>query len=152
MTITEILEKQRYQRYKTLIFLVSIENSEFQRIKEVFEKEDYNLVDIYNEINIGELDFKKFIEKKLDYLKEYFNKKRNASKLMIVNNIEILISILDEEELKNFINQLSFDNYVDIGKNQAIFLLPNVLKYRGIEIKNEDDKSSRIYKIENIEI
>ncbi|MGL4947479.1 MAG: hypothetical protein ACRCZR_05100 [Cetobacterium sp.] len=152
MTLKDILIKQRYQRYKTVVFLVSLENSEFSAVKEIFEKEDYYLIDISNDIENNRLDFQDFIDKKLDYLKKYFNKKEITQKIMIVNNIEILMSILDENEFKNFINQLSFDNYVDSNKNQVIFLMPDILKYRTIDIKNQDDNSSRIYKIENIKL
>lgn len=152
MTLADILKKQRYQRYKSLIFLVSIENSDFKRIEKVFKNQEYDLIDIYQEIKNEKLDFKKFTEKKLEYLKEYFNKKDISGKLMVINNIEILMSILDEEELKNCINQLAFDNYIDMKKTQTIFLLPDILRYRRIEMKNEDDKSSRVYKIENIKI
>lgn len=152
MTLRDILIKQRYQRYKSVIFLVSLENSEFISVKEVFEKEDYDLIDIYDEIQNNKFDFQEFIIKKLDYLKKYFNKKEITSKLMIINNIEILMSTLDDDEFKNFIIQLSFDNYIDNKKNQVIFLMPDILKYRTIEMKNQDDNSSRIYKIENIKL
>lgn len=152
MTLRDILIKQRYQRYKSVIFLVSLENSEFISVKEVFEKEDYDLIDIYDEIQNNKFDFQEFIIKKLDYLKKYFNKKEITSKLMIINNIEILMSTLDDDEFKNFIIQLSFDNYIDNKKNQVIFLMPDILKYRTIEMKNQDDDSSRIYKIENIKL
>lgn len=152
MIMADILKKQRYQRYKSLVFLVSIENSEFERIKKVFGNEEYTLIDIYNEIKSGELEFQKFVDKKMEYLKGYFNRKIVQNKLVVVNNIEILISILDERERKNFINQLSFDNFVDMKKTQTIFLLPDIFRYRGIDMKNEDDGSSRVYKIENIEI
>lgn len=152
MTLRDILIKQRYQRYKSVIFLVSLENSEFISVKEVFEKEDYDLIDIYDEIQNNKFDFQEFIIKKLGYLKKYFNKKEITSKLMIINNIEILMSTLDDDEFKNFIIQLSFDNYIDNKKNQVIFLMPDILKYRTIEMKNQDDDSSRIYKIENIKL
>ncbi|MGL5623820.1 MAG: hypothetical protein ACRCZO_15115 [Cetobacterium sp.] len=152
MTLRDILIKQRYQRYKSVIFLVSLENSEFISVKEVFEKEDYDLIDIYDEIQNNKFDFQEFIIKKLDYLKKYFNKKEITSKLMIINNIEILMSTLDDDEFKNFIIQLSFDNYIDNKKNQVIFLMPDILKYRTIEMKNQDDDFSRIYKIENIKL
>lgn len=152
MTLKDILKKQMNQRYKSLIFLVSLENSDFEAVKEVFEKEEYELVDIYTEIQEKKFSFQKFIDKKLEYLKDYFNRKNSSSKMIIVTNIEILMSMLDEGELKNFMNQLSFDNYVDANKNQTIFLFPDIIKYRKIEMQNEDDKSSRVYKIENIEI
>lgn len=71
---------------------------------------------------------------------------------MIINNIEILISMLEEKEYDNFIYQLSYDNFTDSEKNQTIFLMTDILKFQKIDLKNEDDESKRIHKIEKIKL
>ena len=102
MTLRKILKNQEKKRYKTLIFLVSLENSELSTINEVFKKEKYDFIDIVEEIKKGNFDLEKFNLEKLNYLKLYFNSKKIVSNLMIINNIEILISMLEEKEYDNF--------------------------------------------------
>ena len=152
MTLRKILKNQEKKRYKTLIFLVSLENSELSTINEVFKKEKYDFIDIVEEIKKGNFDLEKFNLEKLNYLKLYFNSKKIVSNLMIINNIEILISMLEEKEYDNFIYQLSYDNYTDSEKNQTIFLMTDILKFQKIDLKNEDDESKRIHKIEKIKL
>ena len=152
MTLRKILKNQEKKRYKTLIFLVSLENSELSTINEVFKKEKYDFIDIVEEIKKGNFDLEKFNLEKLNYLKLYFNSKKIVSNLMIVNNIEILISMLEEKEYDNFIYQLSYDNFTDSEKNQTIFLMTDILKFQKIDLKNEDDESKRIHKIEKIKL
>lgn len=152
MTLKKILKNQEKKRYKTLIFLVSLENSELSTINEVFKKEKYDFIDIVEEIKKGNFDLEKFNLEKLNYLKLYFNSKKIVSNLMIINNIEILISMLEEKEYDNFIYQLSYDNYTDSEKNQTIFLMTDILKFQKIDLKNEDDESKRIHKIEKIKL
>ena len=151
MTLKKILKNQE-KRYKTLIFLVSLENSELSTINEVFKKEKYDFIDIVEEIKKGNFDLEKFNLEKLNYLKLYFNSKKIVSNLMIINNIEILISMLEEKEYDNFIYQLSYDNFIDSEKNQTIFLMTDILKFQKIDLKNEDDESKRIHKIEKIKL
>lgn len=152
MTLKKILKNQEKKRYKTLIFLVSLENSELSTINEVFKKEKYDFIDIIGEIRKGNFNLEKFNLEKLNYLKSYFNNKKIISNLMIVNNIEILISMLEEKEYDNFIYQLSYDYYIDSEKNQTIFLMTDILKFQKIDLKNEDDESKRIHKIEKIKL
>lgn len=152
MTLRKILKNQEKKRYKTLIFLVSLENSELSTINEVFKKEKYDFIDIIEEIRKGNFNLEKFNLEKLNYLKSYFNNKKIISNLMIVNNIEILISMLEEKEYDNFIYQLSYDYYIDSEKNQTIFLMADILKFQKIDLKNEDDESKRIHKIEKIKL
>lgn len=152
MTLRKILKNQEKKRYKTLIFLVSLENSELSTINEVFKKEKYDFIDIVEEIKKGNFDLEKFNLEKLNYLKLYFNSKKIVSNLMIINNIEILISMLEEKEYDNFIYQLSYDNFTDSEKNQTIFLMTDILKFQKIDLKNEDDESKRIHKIEKIKL
>lgn len=152
MTLKKILKNQEKKRYKTLIFLVSLENSELSTINEVFKKEKYDFIDIVEEIKKGNFDLEKFNLEKLNYLKLYFNSKKIVSNLMIINNIEILISMLEEKEYDNFIYQLSYDNFTDSEKNQTIFLMTDILKFQKIDLKNEDDESKRIHKIEKIKL
>ena len=152
MTLRKILKNQEKKRYKTLIFLVSLENSELSTINEVFKKEKYDFIDIVEEIKKGNFDLEKFNLEKLNYLKLYFNSKKIVSNLMIINNIEILISMLEEKEYDNFIYQLSYDNFIDSEKNQTIFLMTDILKFQKIDLKNEDDESKRIHKIEKIKL
>lgn len=152
MTLKKILKNQEKKRYKTLIFLVSLENSELSTINEVFKKEKYDFIDIIGEIRKGNFNLEKFNLEKLNYLKSYFNNKKIISNLMIVNNIEILISMLEEKEYDNFIYQLSYDYYTDSEKNQTIFLMTDILKFQKIDLKNEDDESKRIHKIEKIKL
>ena len=135
MTLKKILKNQEKKRYKTLIFLVSLENSELSTINEVFKKEKYDFIDIVEEIKKGNFDLEKFNLEKLNYLKLYFNSKKIVSNLMIINNIEILISMLEEKEYDNFIYQLSYDNYTDSEKNQTIFLMTDILKFQKIDFK-----------------
>lgn len=152
MTLKKILKNQEKKRYKTLIFLVSLENSKVSVIDEVFKKEKYDFIDIIEEIKKGNFDLEKFNLEKLNYLKLYFNSKKIVSNLMIINNIEILISMLEEKEYDNFIYQLSYDNYTDSEKNQTIFLMTDILKFQKIDLKNEDYESKRIHKIEKIKL
>lgn len=152
MTLKKILKNQENKRYKTLIFLVSLENSKVSVINEVFKKEKYDFIDIIEEIKKENFDLEKFNLEKLNYLKLYFNNKKIESNLMIINNIEILISMLEEKEYDNFIYQLSYDNYTDSKKNQTIFLMADILKFQKIDLKNEDDESKRIHKIEKIKL
>lgn len=152
MTLKKILKNQENKRYKTLIFLISLENSKISVINEVLKKEKYDFIDIIEEIKKRNFDLERFNLEKLNYLKSYFNNKKIESNLMIINNIEILISMFEEKEYDNFIYQLSYDNYTDSKKNQTIFLMTDILKFQKIDLKNEDDRSERIYRIEKIKL
>lgn len=152
MTLKKILKNQENKRYKTLIFLISLENSKISVINEVLKKEKYDFIDIIEEIKKRNFDLERFNLEKLNYLKSYFNNKKIESNLMIINNIEILISMFEEKEYDNFIYQLSYDNYTDSKKNQTIFLMTDILKFQKIDLKNEDDGSERIYRIEKIKL
>lgn len=152
MILDRILNNQKNKRYKTLIFLCASENLELPVIKEVFKEKEYDLIDIIEEIKNKNFNLERFNLEKLNYLKAYFNNKTIFSNLMIVNNIEILISMFEEKEYENFLYQLSYDNYTDSEKNQTIFLMLDILKFKNINLKNEDDNSNRIYQIEKIKL
>ncbi len=150
MKIEKIMEAQKYQRYKSLMFLGEGQYSTKESVGDLMERYDYMYLDVCDELPEGIIE--EVHQRGSEAVKNFFQKLIYSTKVIVVKNLDILLSILSEKEIINFIEGFKKDIYKPFGSDiLMIFILPKIERFRKLRIENEDNKISRIINIEEIE-
>lgn len=151
MNILKIIDSQKYQRYKALMFLKDENHDIKKSLEKIMKKIDYEYLDIFKDLEKGYLNIEKIEKNKIEEIKKYFKDRNYSSDIVIIDNLEIILSMLSEYELEIFIEELKKDLYKPFNSEKLmIFILPQIKKFKNLKLKNEDNQISRIFKLEKI--
>ena len=151
MRLRDIIENQRKQRYQALIFTRKLDFYGRNIIEKLFNNYEIDYIDILNEFKIGNLESREIHNYNCDKLKDYFWAKEYISDLIVIDNLESILSTYDVSELNKFIKYFEKDRFKPLFENKVfIFILPELNKFESLETLNNDNKINRIIKIDEI--
>ena len=151
MKFLELLSYQKIERYQSLIFIRPQGKRIIKHLNELLNEVEHDYIDIFEYLKNNTLDASSIQEFNVEYIKEWLHNYSYNSDIVVIDNIEIILSTYNESEIQRFLNYVDKDKFKPLFSQKIfIFILPDLMALKSKRIYNENKEITRVYNINEI--
>lgn len=151
MKFLDLLSYQKIERYQSLIFIRPQGKRIIEHLNELLNEVEHDYIDIFECLKNKILDASKIQEFNVDSIKDWLHNYNYNSDIVVIDNIEIILSTYSESEIQRFLNYVDKDKFKPLFSQKIfIFILPDLVALKSKRIYNENKGITRVYNINEI--